>query len=119
MVIEDEPLNAKLITLLLRLEGALVEVARTAEEALPSIQLRRPRLVLLDLILPGMDGLSLVKRVKAADWGGEVTFVAVTALNGPHRAHAAREAGCAGYLCKPLDVDTFAVTIAGFLGRRS
>lgn len=116
LVVEDDPASAKLVSLLLANEGAVVRIATSAEEALGILAGYRPRLVVLDLLLPRMSGLLLVQEIKAEPWGKEMVMVAVTAMNGPEVERVVQEAGCAGCLAKPIDTDTFAKTVAAHVG---
>ncbi len=118
VLVEDNPSSAKLMSLLLGMEGAMVSVARSAEEALPLIESLRPPLVVLDLVLPRMSGLLLVQQLRAQPWAADIVFVAVTAFDGPEVRRVALQAGCAGYLPKPIDTDTFGHVVASHLGRK-
>jgi CheY-like chemotaxis protein len=116
LVVEDDAASAKLLSLLLRAEGADVRTAYSAEEALATLESFRPRLIAVDIILPRMSGLLLVQHLKAEPWARDIVMVAVTSFNGLEAERVAREAGCAGYILKPVDSDTFASTIARYLG---
>ena len=119
VLVEDDRSSAKLMALLLGMDGAIVSVVHSAEEALPLIEVLRPPVVVLDLVLPRMSGLLLVQQLKAQAWAADIAFVAVTSFNGPEAKRAALQAGCAGYLRKPVDTETFAQFVASHLGRKS
>jgi CheY-like chemotaxis protein len=118
VLVEDDRLSAKLMSLLLGLEGAIVSVAHSAEESLPLIELLRPPLVVLDLLLPRMSGLLLVHQIKLETWAADIAFVAVTSFNGADAKRVALQAGCADYIRKPIDTDTFAKVVASHLPAR-
>jgi two-component system cell cycle response regulator DivK len=119
VLVEDDRPSAKLMSLLLGMDGAIVSMAHSAEEALPLIEVVRPPVVVLDLVLPRMSGLLLVQQLKAQPWAADIAFVAVTSFNGPEAKRAALQAGCAGYLRKPVDIETFAQFVASHLGGKS
>jgi CheY-like chemotaxis protein len=103
LVVDDNPENLKLILMILATSGYELSTASDAIEAQRLIELRAPDLILLDLQLPGMDGLELTRRLKAAPETSEIPIVAVTAYAMKGDEHKARSAGCDGYLVKPVD----------------
>jgi CheY-like chemotaxis protein len=113
LLIEDDSANARLLSLLLRSEGARVGLASTAEAGLASLQLVWPRVIVLDLILPRMSGLLFVEQLKANPQTRDIPIVAVTSMNGPDAKRLVLDAGCAAYIRKPIDVETFAQIVAG------
>ncbi len=115
LVVDDNPTNLKLIRVLLAGEGYEVRTAGDAEEALAALQGFRPRLVLMDLQLPGMDGLELTRRLKADPGTRDILIVALTAYAMKGDEEKAREAGCDGYLAKPIDTRTLPAQVAGYL----
>ena len=104
LVVDDEPTNLKLLTVLLSRHGYQVHTASTAEEALKIAAKIRPRLVLADIQLPGIDGLEMTRRLKASPETKDTVVVAVTALAMKGDEQKALEAGCDDYLTKPIDV---------------
>ena len=80
LVVDDEPSNLRLLTILLSKHGYQVHAAHTAEEALEIASKIRPRLVLADILLPGMDGLEMTRRLKSAPETKNTVVLAVTAL---------------------------------------
>jgi CheY-like chemotaxis protein len=119
LVIDDNPANAKLVAYLLKARGYEIRTAANAGEALQALESFRPRLILMDLQLPGMDGLSLTRQLKAAPATRDIIIVALTASAMKGDAEKAREAGCDGYITKPIDTRTLPATVAGFLERHT
>jgi two-component system, cell cycle response regulator DivK len=115
LVVEDDPASTKLLSLLLTEAGAEVAIALDAEEALLMLHGFRPRLILLDLVLPGVGGLVLLEKLMADPFTRNIPVIAVTAVNGPEVEREVMKAGCAGYLRKPIDVQTFTESISQFL----
>ena len=115
LVIDDNPINLKLLRLTLRVEGYDVQTAVDAEGALAVLASFRPRLILMDLQLPGMDGLELTRRLKASDATRDAIVVAVTAYAMKGDEQRALAAGCDGYITKPVDTRTLGATVARYL----
>jgi len=118
LVVEDNEMNMQLFEYLLEESGFEIVKATTGEEALSLARESKPDLILMDIHLPGMDGLSVVRELKA---GGDMEGVPILALT----AHAMRgdkdrflQAGCDGYISKPIDVKTFIPSIQQFLAPR-
>jgi CheY-like chemotaxis protein len=105
LVVDDNPQNLKLVRVLLSSEGYAVRTAADAEEALRLLEGYAPRLVLMDLQLPGMDGLELTRRLKADPRRRGMLVVALTAYAMKGDEEKARAAGCDGYVTKPIDTD--------------
>jgi CheY-like chemotaxis protein len=119
LIVDDNPMNLKLVRVLLAAEGYQVGTATNAEEALLAIDSFQPRLILMDIQLPGMDGLELTRRLKAAPATRSAIIVAVTAYAMKGDKERAMAAGCDGYLSKPIDTRTLPAIIADFLGARA
>jgi CheY-like chemotaxis protein len=115
LVVEDNEVNQLLTASVLEREGFAVEVASSAAQATDRLGLRKPDLILMDIQLPGMDGLALTRRLKADPATANITIVALTA----HAMTGDREqtlaAGCAGYISKPIDTRTFGNQVREFL----
>jgi CheY-like chemotaxis protein len=102
LVIEDNPSDRKRLSLVLRTGGHCVLEQASAEAALGQIKAQRPNLILLDLKLPGMDGLALARRCKANPDTRPIPIVAVTAA--PERfSRQALAVGCEAFMPKPVD----------------
>ncbi|MBI3269966.1 MAG: response regulator [Planctomycetes bacterium] len=106
LIVDDNPTNLKLARVILRYEGFEVRTAADAEEAVAAVAEFRPLLILMDLQLPGMDGLELTRRLKADPATREIRILALTAYAMKGDEEKAREAGCDGYLSKPVDSET-------------
>ncbi|HLU68439.1 MAG TPA: response regulator [Kofleriaceae bacterium] len=118
LVVDDNPTNVKLLSFLLSSRGYQVESAGDAEEALRLLEGYRPDLILMDIQLPGMDGLALTRRLRAEPATRDVVIVAVTAHAMRGDEDRALEAGCDGFITKPVDTRSFPATIAEHLARR-
>jgi CheY-like chemotaxis protein len=115
LIIDDHPVNLELVKVLMVLEGYEVHTAGDAESALVLLSELRPDLVLMDVQLPGMDGLELARRLKADPVHKNVRIVALTAYAMKGDEEKAMAAGCDGYLSKPIDTRTFPKMVASFL----
>ena len=115
LIIEDNQLNLDLATDLLEANGFAVFSAQTAEEGLRLARELLPELVLMDFSLPGMDGLSATKKLKADPATRHLTVVGLTAHAMRGDDAIALGAGCDGYLTKPIDTRTFAAKVAAFI----
>jgi CheY-like chemotaxis protein len=103
LMVDDHPGNLKLLSFILTKVGYEVRVAVDAAQALSVLEEFRPRLILMDLQLPGMDGLELTRRLKANPAHRDVVIVAVTASAMKGDEQRAKQAGCDGYITKPID----------------
>ena len=115
LIIEDNLLNLELATDLLEANGFVVHPAQTAEEGLRMASELLPDLVLMDFSLPGMDGLSATKNLKADPATRHVAVVGLTANAMKGDEELALAAGCDGYLTKPIDTRTFIATVTQFI----
>ena len=111
VVIEDDAASRKLVALLLTDAGAFVTCCASAEEAIAAIAVEIPVLIVLDLVLPGMGGLVLARRLMADPKTRDIVLVAVTSLTGSEVERLALAAGCKVYVRKPVDTETFASTV--------
>ncbi|TMA25643.1 MAG: response regulator [Deltaproteobacteria bacterium] len=119
LIVDDNPTNLKLVRVLLSAEGYEVRTAMDAEEALAVIREFQPRLILMDIQLPGMDGLTLTRKLKADPETRDTIVVAVTAYAMKGDEARALAAGCDGYIAKPIDTRTLPKTLARFLERKT
>jgi CheY-like chemotaxis protein len=115
LIVDDNPQNAKLARVLLAAEGYDVRVAVSADHALEVLTVWTPHLILMDLQLPGMDGLELTRRLKGDPTRAGMTIVAFTAYAMEGDADKAYAAGCDGYITKPIDTDRFAAEVTRYL----
>ena len=115
LVVEDNPANLKLATFLLQSAGHAVITARDAESGLALARDEQPDLVLMDIQLPGMDGLQATALLKSDDATRDIPVIALTALAMKGDEERIRAAGCDGYIAKPLAYREFLATIAARL----
>jgi two-component system cell cycle response regulator DivK len=118
LVVEDNPLNLKLVRDVLQFAGYDVIEAQSGEEGLRVAQQDRPDLVLMDLQLPGIDGTETLRRLRQDSIGRDVPVVAVTAFAMAGDRERASLAGFDGYVEKPISVRDLPGTIEAFLERR-
>jgi CheY-like chemotaxis protein len=119
LVVDDNPANAILLSYLLTKKGYDVRTASDAVEALEILEVFRPRMIMMDVQLPGMDGLELTKRLKANKRTNQIIIIALTAYAMKGDEERVREAGCDGYVSKPIDTRTLPGIVAGHLQRAS
>jgi len=115
LIVDDNPTNMKLVLFILSARGYEVSTATDAKEALATLADRLPRLILMDLQLPGMDGLELTRRLKADPKTRHIVIVAVTAFAMKGDEEIIRQGGCEAYISKPISVTSFLETIRRFL----
>jgi len=119
LIVDDNPTNLKLVAYLVRAHAYDVHTATDAEAALEGIRLHRPRLILMDLQLPGVDGLELTRKLKTDPATRDIVIVAVTAYAMKGDQEKAMAAGCDDYVTKPIDTRTLPQLIARHLGERA
>ncbi len=115
LVIEDDEMNMKLVRTLLKLGNFEILEASSAEKGIALASERRPDLILMDIQLPGMDGLSATRILRETPGLDEIPVIALTALAMQGDNEKAIEAGCTGYLTKPIDTRSFLETIAWYI----
>ena len=118
LIVDDNPQNLKLAKVILAGEGYDVETAIDAEDAMRMLASFAPRLILMDLQLPRMDGLELTRRIKADPARRAMIIIALTAYAMKGDEEKALAAGCDGYLSKPIDIDGLLRVVAEHLTRR-
>jgi CheY-like chemotaxis protein len=116
LIVDDNPTNLKLVTYLVRANGYEVDTAGDAEQAVAAIAANRPALILMDLQLPGIDGLELTRRLKADPATRDIKIIAVTAYAMKGDQEKALAAGCDAYVTKPIDTRGLPDVIAAQLG---
>ena len=116
LAVEDEARNAALLRAILGPAGYDLTVATTLADARAAIGTKIPALVLLDRHLPDGDGLSLARELRASETTAGVPILLVSASVLPVDRIAAEEAGCAGFIDKPVRVDSLLAEVARHLG---
>lgn len=118
LVVEDNPVNVKLFTMLLTKSGYEVEVAGTAEDGVEQARRLQPKLIIMDLQLPGeMDGVKATQVLKEDPTTNAIPILVVTAHALPEIREAAENAGCDGFLTKPVVSRTFIAAIENQLAK--
>lgn len=117
LAVDDNPTNLKLLTLLLASPAYEVRTANDAREALDILQTFRPHLILLDMQLPDMDGLTLTRQLKADPVTRGIPVAAVSAFAMKGDEERARAAGVDEYIKKPVEKQSFRETVARLLAR--
>ena len=119
LVVDDNPTNLKLVSDVLEFEGYDILKAVDAEAAQVVLAATLPDLILMDIALPGMDGLTLTRKLKAEERTRGIRIVALTAFAMKGDDQKALDAGCDGYITKPIDTRKLPDQVAGFLARAS
>ena len=115
LVVEDNPANMTLATFLLKSAGYAVLSATDAESGLALARAEQPDLILMDIQLPGMDGLEATAILKREEATRDIPVVALTALAMKGDEERIRAAGCDGYIAKPLAYREFLATVSTHL----
>jgi CheY-like chemotaxis protein len=117
LIVDDNPANLKLVSYLLLSRGYDVRTSLDADDALRTLATFHPRVILMDLQLPGMDGLELTRTLKSDPATRDILIVAVTAFAMKGDAEKAHDAGCDGYITKPIDTRQLPGTVAALLAQ--
>ena len=117
LIVEDNPLNLELISDILEANGYAITTAVNGADALKQVDTDQPDLILMDIQLPGLDGLTVTGMIKEKPGFDKVPIIALTAHAMRGDEEKAREAGCDGYISKPIDTRSITQTIRGFLDR--
>jgi len=115
LIVEDNPANMKLATFLLESAGHTVLSAKDAEAGLTLARAEHPSLILMDIQLPGMDGLAATALLKSDAGTRDIPVIALTALAMKGDEERIRAAGCDGYIAKPLSYRDFMATVTAQL----
>jgi CheY-like chemotaxis protein len=119
LVVDDNPINLKLAAEVLECEGHSVLRAKGAEEAQEVLKRSLPDLILMDIQMPRMDGLTLTRRLKADPAYRHIPILALTSFAMKGDDQKAFAAGCDGYITKPIDTRKLRVQVAEILQRAS
>jgi len=117
LIVDDSPLNIELARDVLEVQGYEVLTATNAEECFAVLTTCRPDLILMDIGLPGKDGLQITRDLRAAPATRDLCIVAMTAHAMADDEQRARAAGCNGYLTKPIQTRHLGQQVAEFLAR--
>ncbi len=115
LVVEDNTSNRYLIQFLLAQEGYTVIEANNGEEGVELALQEKPDLVLMDIQLPGIDGLEATRRIRQGEAGHDMPIIAVTSYAMTGDREKVLAAGCTGYIEKPIDPDTILDEITAYL----
>ena len=115
LIIEDNPMNMELTTDLLKVSGYDVIQSDTAEQGIKLAQEQHPDLIIMDIGLPVMDGLSAVEILKKDEKTKDIPILALTSYAMKGDREKILEAGCEGYLAKPIDTRKFADEVKAIL----
>jgi CheY-like chemotaxis protein len=117
LVVEDDMDNYELVRFVLERAGYDVFLAVNGRDGVSAARLQKPDLILMDLGMPEMDGWTATQTLKADDATKSIPLYALTAHTLPGERKRAMEAGCDGYVSKPIHMDGFLDTIAGVFGK--
>ena len=115
VVVEDNETNMYLISFILRKSGYEVIEARTGEEAINLAIKEKPDMIIMDIQLPGIDGLEATKRIRESEADEKIPLVALTSYAMTGDREKALRAGCTGYIEKPINPETFMSEIEKYL----
>src|SRR5579872_2658414 len=115
LIVDDNPMNLKLEKRLLETEQYQVLTAKSAEETLEILEYFRPRLILMDFQLPGMDGVDLTKKLRENPKNKEISILMLTSHDQRGDEAKAIAAGCNGYIAKPIDTQLLPKVIASYV----
>ncbi len=115
LIVDDNEANRLLASAVLERDGFRVEMAGSSQEALDMLITQPPDLILMDVQLAGVDGLSLTRKLKRDEKTAGIPVVALTALAMLGDRERTLEAGCSGYISKPINTRTFAAEVRKYL----
>jgi two-component system, cell cycle response regulator DivK len=119
LIVEDNLDNYELVRFLLGRAGYDTRWARTGREGISMAKEEKPDLILMDLSLPEMDGWTATERIKSDPETKHIPIAALTAHTLPGDRKRALEAGCDGYLSKPMNIALFTDTVANLINKTS
>lgn len=119
LIVDDNLTNLKLVKVLLESSGYKVRTAVDADGVLQTLKEFNPDLILMDIQLPGMDGLTLTRQLKADPKTSAIPVIALTAYAMKGDEEKALASGCCGYITKPVDTRNFTKQVEQFLGLRA
>lgn len=116
LVVDDDPRLLQIIEMYLRLEGYDVTTAENGEDALLRLTQQSVALVILDIMMPGMDGVEVCRRIRADPATSAVPIVMCSALSADEDVRRARDAGASHMICKPFNLVGLGAVVRSFLG---
>jgi two-component system cell cycle response regulator/two-component system cell cycle response regulator DivK len=119
LIVDDNPSNTKLLAFLLTTKGYVVRTAANADETLAVLREFEPRLILMDIQLPGMDGITALKQLRAASQTKGIRVIAITASAMTHNRQTMLAEGFDGYQTKPIALKDFLGEVERVLAARS
>ncbi len=119
LLVEDNEVNRRLAGFLLRSHGYQVREASTGAAAFEMVEKERPDLIVMDIQLPGMDGLEITRKLKEQPATAAIPVIAVTSFAMKGDKERALAAGCAGYVTKPIDKTMFIQEVAAHVGNKA
>ena len=115
LIVEDNEKNMYLISFILKKHEYEVIEAATGEEGVELAIKEKPDLIIMDIQLPGIDGMEATKRIRASKADGDIPIIALTSYAMAGDKEKALEAGCTGYIEKPINPETFAAEIEKYI----
>jgi two-component system, cell cycle response regulator DivK len=119
LIVEDDQMNLQLVRVLLSAEGYELRSAKNAGEATKVLTAFKPDLILMDIQMPGMSGLDLTRKLRTDPKMNSASIVALTAYGRKEDEQNCLNAGCDGYIGKPIDTSTFPETVRSFLDKKT
>ena len=119
LYVEDNQDNRKLVRRVLEADGYAVDEAKNAQEALVYLNIKPPALILMDISMPDMDGYTLTTKIKAMPEFAKIPIIAMTANVMRGDRERSLEAGCDGYIQKPIDIDTLTQQVERYIKRNT
>jgi CheY-like chemotaxis protein len=117
MVVEDNEKNRKLMRVVLKAKGYNVIEATTGEEALNLLKNQKPDIILMDIQLPGIDGLTLIKQIKASAVTKDIPIIAVTSYAMKGDEQKILDTGCNAYVSKPINTQELPLIVEKYISK--
>lgn len=119
MVVEDNEKNRKLMRVILKAKGYSVIEATTGEEAMTILKNQKPDIILMDIQLPGIDGLTLIKQIKGAVVTKDIPIIAVTAYAMKGDEQKILDTGCDAYMSKPINTQELPLIVEKYIKKNA
>ena len=119
LYVEDNSDNRNLVRRVLGADDYIVDEAKNAADALEYLRTKTPNLILMDISMPDIDGYTLTGQIKAMPEFAKIPIIAMTANVMRGDRERSLEAGCDGYIQKPIDIDTLTQQVERFIQRNS